>query len=217
MKISQTLLLVLTTLVAVWAQEEHHQEQHHHEAPPPPNCDAICEEKVRQAVQPVQDEKVRAEEWGHGVKRELDEAYNKLRAAEGQVEQLRNQLGEQERRAADFERSSNDLRGNLENTQRDLDGSRRELEGARRELDQMKHDHQVEVEDLRTKTEESTRSLGRIQFALDEAHDQVKEMESARVTVNLKGIADDVKVYWKNLLTWWTGLVMPDKKNDEDL
>jgi Skp family chaperone for outer membrane proteins len=195
-----TFRLFLTALLitAVLAQEE------------PPNCDAICDEKVRLAVDPIQQEKVRAEEWGHGVRRELDEAYNRLRAIEEQFEQMRNLAGEHERRAADFERAFNDQRGNLDRVQRDLDNSRREIE-------QLKHDHHSEVEDLRTKAEESTRAMGRVQFALDEANDQIKEMESARVSVNLKGIGDDVKIYWKNLLTWWTGLVLPEQKKDEDL
>jgi predicted RNase H-like nuclease (RuvC/YqgF family) len=199
MKVFNSLFILFFTallVTAVWSQD--------------PNCDAICEERVRHAIEPVQQEKVRAEEWGHGVRRELDEAYNRMRAFEEQVEQMRNLAGEHERRAADFERTASDLRGNLDGFQRDLDVSRREIE-------QLKHDHQSEVEDLRTKAEESTRALGRVQFALDEANDQIREMEYARISVNLKGIGDDVKIYWKNLLTWWTGLVLPESKKEEDL
>ena len=73
MKLSQTIFLLMAVLVAAMAQD---------------NCDAICNERVQAAVQPITDEKVRAEEWGHGVRRELDEAYNKMRALEEEANQL---------------------------------------------------------------------------------------------------------------------------------
>lgn len=187
-------MYLVVLIAAVWAQEG-------------VNCDAICNERVQQAIQPIQEEKVRAEEWGHGVRRELDEAYNKLRAAE---EKLRTQTEEHQRRATELEQATNGLRANLETAQRELEESRRTLE-------QVRHDHNVEVDELRTKAEESARSLGQVQFALDEANDHIKEMESARISINLKGIADDVNVYWKKLIAFWTGVVMPDKTKDEDL
>jgi len=208
-----TSLLILTIFVAVFAQEEH------------VNCDAICNERVQQAIQPITDEKVRAEEWGHAVRRELDEAIEKMRGFEAEIGQLRQQVAdrdhwvnerdqlirEKDQAIQASEASVNELRGKVENSQRSLEGSKREI-------DQVKHDSSVELDLLRTKAEESSRSLGRVQYALDEAADQIKEMEAARISVNLKGIQEDVRVYWKNLLGWWTGLVMPDKKNkDEDL
>ena len=70
MKLFQPIFLLAALLVAVCAQEE----QQHQEV----NCDAICNERVQQAIQPINDEKVRAEEWGHGLRRELDEAYNRV-------------------------------------------------------------------------------------------------------------------------------------------
>jgi len=200
----QPTLLLLLTVVAVFAQEGE------------VNCDAVCAERVQQAIQPIQEEKVRAEEWGHGVRRELDEAYEKMRGFEGEVNQLRIDVQDRDRWVQErdqwvVERDNiiADLRQQLENSQRDLESSKRETA-------QIKHDSTAEIDELRTKAEESSRSLGRVQFVLDEANDQIKEMESARINVNLKGIQEDVRLYWKNLLGWWTGLVMPDKKKKEE-
>ena len=108
-------------------------------------------------------------------------------------EKLRAQEGETERMrtiAQEQERLANDMRG--------------QLDAARGEIDL-----------LRTKAEEATRSLGGVQFALDEANDHIKEMESSRISINLKGIGDDVKQYWNKLIGFWTGLVVKNK--DEDL
>lgn len=207
MKIFQpTFLLVLSLIVAVCAAQDE------------PNCDAICNERVQQAVQPVQEEKVRAEEWGHGVRRELEETQNKMRGVEEEANQLRTQVADRDSWVRDRdswiqERDQiiADLRVNVEN-------AKKEAQGSKREIEQIKHDSHTEIDELRTKAESSSRSLGRVQFALDEAADQIKEMESARISVNVKGIQEDVRSYWKNLLGWWTGLVMPDKrKKEEDL
>lgn len=202
MKLFQPIFFIATLLVAVLAQEEGQQQ---------PNCDAICNERVQQAVQPINDEKVRAEEWGHGVRRDLDEANNRIRGLEEEIGQWRGSLEERDRWVGERDQSINELRGSLENSQRDV-------ENTRREVDQIKLDSTAELDQLRAKVEESTRALGRVQFALDEANDQIKEMEGARISVNFKGIQEDVRLYWKNLLGWWTGLVMPDKKKkDGDL
>lgn len=203
MKLFQPTFLLVSLLVAVHAQEEH--EQQHHEV----NCDPICQERIQQAIQPINDEKVRAEEWGHGLRRELDEAYNRIRDLEDTIGQWRGSVEERDRWIGERDQSINDLKGSIESSQRGL-------ENAQREMEHIKHDSASEIDLLRAKAEESTRSLGKVQFALDEAADQIKEMESARISVNVKGIQEDVRLYWKNLLGWWTGLVMPDKKKKED-
>ena len=188
MKLFQPIFAIfLAILVSAYAQE---------------NCDAICQERVNQAVEPVNAEKLRAEEWGWEQKRELDATWEKLRAAEGETERMRTIAQEQEQAA-------NNLRGQLENAQRDF-------EAVRGELDQLKHSSSHEIDVLRTKAEEATRTLGGVQFALDEANDQIKEMESSRISINLKGIGEDVKQYWSKLISFWTGLVVKEKK-DEDL
>jgi chromosome segregation ATPase len=168
-----------------------------------PDCEAICNERVQQAIQPINDEKVRAEQWGHEQLRDKEES-ERIRA------DLDRQLGEMRGIAEQHERSANEIRGNFENVQR-------ELENAKQEIEQVRQASAAEVETLRTKADEASRSLAQAQVELDQALDQIKEMEAARISVNFKGISEDVKMYWKNLIGWWTGLVMPDKKKDEDL
>jgi len=169
-----------------------------------PNCDAICNERVQQAVQPIDAEKKRAEEWGWGLNRELEEVKQQLAAANEQAQHFRG-VAEQQERAA------NEARANLENAHRDL-------ENTRREVNEIRHSSSIEIEELRTKAEEATSSLGRVQYDLNEAIDKVKEMESSRISVNVKGLQEDAALYFKNLVSWWTGLVMPEKKvKEEDL
>ena len=90
------------------------------------------------------------------------------------------------------------------------------MENTRRELEQVKQSTATEINTLKSKGEESTRSLGRVQFALDEALDKIQDLESQSISINWKGIMEDIQKYWKNLIGFWTGFFMPGKKKKED-
>ena len=158
------------------------------------DCDAICQQRVTEATAALAADKERADNWGWEQKHALDDTWEKLRAQEGETERMRGIAQEQERLA-------NDLRG--------------QLDAVRGELEHLKQTTAHEIDIHRTKAEEASRELGSVQFALDEANDHIKEMESSRISVNLKGIGDDIKQYWNKIIAFWTGLVVKNK--DEDL
>jgi len=158
------------------------------------NCDAICQERVNAAVGDITAEKQRADTWGWEQKNALDATVERLTAQEGETERMRGIAQQQEREAAD---------------------ARGALETVRREFEHLKQTSSHDIDELRTKAEEATRTLGGVQFALDEANDHIKEMEGSRISVNLKGIGEDVKQYWSKLIAFWTGLIVKDKKEEE--
>jgi len=150
------------------------------------NCDAVCQERVNQAVAEVRAEKERADAWGWEQKNGWD-------AANAETERMRSIAIEQESTA-------NELRGQLQNAQRSLE--------------ELKVSTSHEIDTLRSKAEEASSNLGSVQFALDEANDHIKELESARISFNFKGIIEDVKGYWSKVIGFWTGL--KEKKEDEE-
>lgn len=97
MKFFQSLFVIFLSFLAVALAQEG-----------APDCEATCNERI----QPIVEEKNRAEEWGRGLQQEVEELRNRLGQAEGH---------------------SNELRTLAENAQRELEEAKGRIDQVRNE------------------------------------------------------------------------------------